>query len=329
MATSSRTALSVHDSGDAFRAQAEALDDETALSSEAEPIGLGLFDDLAWDWIDETSSEPAPQSTPASGPRVRFRGQVVVLLPALNEEPAIGSVLDRVPIGTLRALGYDVEVWVVDGQSTDRTMVVAREKGARTYVQRGSGKGNGVRQALDHILAQLPPGIGPGHRVFIMLDADGTYRAEDIPMFAEALESGAEVVLGTRLQGSIADGAISDMNRLGNRLLSRLASLLFHAPVTDVCTGMWGFREDVLETFGLVANGFDLEADLFASASERGIRVHEIPIAYDCRIGEPKLVPLRTGIAIAWRLLMRRLNRPPIESHRIRPSSAANREESA
>ena len=135
--------MSVHDSGDAFRAQAEALDDETALSSEAEPIGLGLFDDLAWDWIDETSSEPAPQSTPASGPRVRFRGQVVVLLPALNEEPAIGSVLDRVPIGTLRALGYDVEVWVVDGQSTDRTMVVAREKGARTYVQRGSGKGNG------------------------------------------------------------------------------------------------------------------------------------------------------------------------------------------
>ena len=98
--------------------------------------------------------------------------------------------------------------------------------------------------------------------------------------------------------------------------------------MTDVCTGMWGFREDALQRFGLVAEGFDLEADLFASACERGIRLRELPISYDRRIGPPKLVPLRTGLSIAWRLLMRRLNRPSTELRRI-PPAAARREETA
>lgn len=262
-------------------------------------------------------------------PEVRARGEIVVLLPALNEEPAIGHVLDRIPTVGLRTRGYGVSVWVVDGQSTDRTMDIARAKGARTFVQNGTGKGNGMRQALDELLKPSPTGEARDPRLFVMLDADGTYRAEEIPRFVEALESGEDVVLGSRLNGSIAEGAISDLNRLGNRLLSAFASLLFRVPVSDVCTGMWGFREDAVRRFGLVANGFDLEADIFAAACERRVRLRELPISYDPRIGEPKLVPIRTGFAIAWRLLLRRLNGPPAEPRHPRRPARATREDPA
>ena len=257
------------------------------------------------------SDGPIAAVASRAGPRVSDeapRAQVVVILPALNEEPAIGNVLDRIPTGPLHARGYGVSVWVVDGQSTDRTMDIARAWGATTFVQSGTGKGNAVRQALDEILARSRRDAVRVERYFVMLDADGTYPAEDIPRFVEALQAGEDVVLGTRLRGAVADGAISDLNRLGNRLLSALASLLFGVPVSDVCTGMWGFREDAVRRFGLVAQGFDLEADLFASACERSIRLREIPISYGRRIGAPKLVPVRTGLSIAWRLLMRRLN---------------------
>ncbi len=289
---------------------------------------LGEIADPVWGAADSRTPGTIPLSGGRPNPRGRRCAQVVVLLPALNEGPAIGSVMDRIPIDRMRTRGYDVRVWVVDGQSTDATMDIARERGASTFVQSGTGKGNGVRQALAEILANPLRSLPGGERFFVMLDADGTYPADAIPRFVEALESGEEVVLGSRLGGSIADGAISDLNRLGNRLLSALASLLYRVPVTDVCTGMWGFREDALQRFGLVAEGFDLEADLFASACEQGIRMRELPISYDRRIGEPKLVPLRTGLSIAWRLLLRRLNRPSTELRRI-PPAAARREETA
>jgi len=223
---------------------------------------------------------------------------------------AVGSVIGRIPMERLRRSGYDVRVWVVDGQSTDATLQIAREHGASTYVQAGAGKGNGIRQALDHLIEAPREANAAGRQLFVMLDADGSYPPEEIPKFLEALESGSDVVVGSRFLGHMDDGAISSLNRVGNRLLSRLAGLLFGLPVSDVCTGMWAFREDCLRRFGLGANAFDLEADLFAASCEVGARLKELPIDYACRIGEPKLVPLRTGLLIAWRLIARRLNQP-------------------
>lgn len=257
------------------------------------------------------------------------RGDVVVLLPALNEERAIGQVLDRIPTRRLQASGHQVAVWVVDGQSTDRTMDIARAKGARTFTQTGKGKGNGMRQALNALLAEGRGGGPSDPRMFIMLDADGTYPVEQIPHFVDLLEAGEDVVLGSRLAGSIDPGAMSGMNHLGNRLLSTLATILYRVPVSDVCTGMWAFREEVVRGGGLVAEGFDLEADLFASACERKVRVKELPIPYSRRIGEPKLIPLRTGFAIAWRLVMRRLAPATREPGRTDARSTLAAEEAA
>lgn len=234
--------------------------------------------------------------------------EVIILVPALDEERGIGLVLDNIPFEELQDMGCEVSVLVVDGVSVDSTREIAQRKGAHVYVQSGQGKGNGVRQAFRRIVRHQSQFLGfEHHQCVIMLDADGTYPSEDIPRMVSALRAGNDVVMGSRLRGQIEDGAMSNLNRMGNRLLSLLARTLFNVRVTDVCTGMWGFSQEFLEQCELQAKGFELEAEIFASAALLGVRVAEVPIEYRSRKGEPKLIPLRTGLRIAWCLILKRV----------------------
>lgn len=249
--------------------------------------------------------------------------KIVVIIPALNEEISIGRVIDDVPRRELLEKGYEVQVVVVDGNSTDRTRDIAREKGARILVQKGKGKGVGVREAialcdpkevvpevlslqsgrcyhLDNLSVFLDA------KYVIMLDADGTYPPRHIIDFVKTLGSGADVVMGSRFLGEIADGAMTGLNHFGNIVLSDVASLLYQHQCTDLCTGMWGFTAQALRTLELDSRHFELEAELFAESLKKGLKVEEIAITYLPRRGETKLVPLKAGFAIFSKLLERR-----------------------
>ena len=234
--------------------------------------------------------------------------EVIILIPALDEERGIGSVLDHIPLEALQDMRCEVSILVVDGESEDATREIAEAKGAHVFVQSGRGKGNGVRQAFRRIVRHQSDQRYQHHRQsVIMLDADGTYPVEDIPLIVDALRAGNDVVMGSRLLGQIDDGAMTGLNKFGNRMLSLLGQVLFDLPVTDVCTGMWGFSEEFLQRCELQAKGFELEAEIFASAALLGARVTEVPISYRVRHGEPKMIPLRTGVQIAWCLIQKRL----------------------
>src|SRR6266571_1825599 len=221
---------------------------------------------------------------------------VAILLPALNEEAGIAAVLNRIARLTPQQKGFAYSVHLLDGRSTDRTRAVAERLGAEIFVQTGNGKGSAFREFLPRIRDQFA----------ILLDSDGTYPPEIIPELVGQLGPGTPVILGSRLRGSIGEGAMSLANRVGNRVLSWFASFLFATPISDVCSGMWGFVSDRLKSLDLSATGFDLEADLFAECALKGIPITEIPIRYDRRIGERKL-HLREGVRIALALLKKRL----------------------
>ncbi|HVG37130.1 MAG TPA: glycosyltransferase family 2 protein [Thermoplasmata archaeon] len=221
---------------------------------------------------------------------------VSILLPALNEEDGVADVLNRIPRLTLQQKGYAYSVHLLDGGSTDRTRVVAKKLGAEIFVQSGNGKGSAFREFVPKIRGQFA----------VLLDSDGTYPPEIIPELVGKLGPETPVVLGSRLRGSIGVGAMSMANRVGNRMLSWFASFLFGTPISDVCSGMWGFDSNRLKSLDLTAIGFELEADLFAECALKGIPITEVPIRYDRRIGEKKL-HLREGLRIALALLKKRL----------------------
>tara|TARA_B100001113_G_scaffold265437_1_gene220318 strand:- start:291 stop:1061 length:771 start_codon:yes stop_codon:yes gene_type:complete len=211
--------------------------------------------------------------------------ELIVLLPTKNEEDGIGEVIDRIPRDEIGSLGFDLRVVVIDGASTDSTCEIAVSKGAELIRQRSSpGKGWGFREAIQVIFN----GKDPGEDLLIMLDSDATYYPEDIPRFINELRT-SEVVWGSRLRGEIEEGAMSRTNKLGNKLLSLAASLLFMKRTTDLCTGFWGFRSISLEKLPLSAKGFNLEAELFSSVNKFRMKTIEIPINYANREGVSNL----------------------------------------
>lgn len=227
------------------------------------------------------------------------RPSITILLPAKNEETGIEATFAALPLDRLRELGYPLEILVADGKSHDRTREVALRHGARVISQLGTGKGRGVRSALD---------VAKGDYI-VMLDADSTYPAKAIPAFVAMLEEGYDVVMGSRFLGQIEEGAMKRLNRVGNHGLSALASVLYGRRCTDVCTGMWAFRRETMRTLGLTSTHFEIEAEMFARAAMAGLRVCELPITYGCREGVTKLGSVTDGFRIGAALLRYRLRK--------------------
>ncbi len=219
---------------------------------------------------------------------------ISIIVPAKDEAEAIGQTIDSLPVDALRALGFDVEIVVLDGQSSDGTEKIAIAKGARVIRDKGEGKGAALRDARAHLRGKY----------IVMLDADGTYPGAAIPhMLDPILKEGADIVMGDRVA---QPGSMSGLHRIGNLALSLEASVLYGRRCPDVCTGMWAFRADALRSMPLQSKGFEIEAEMFAMASRLHLRVAHVRVAYHARAGTTKLSAARDGPRIGWCLVRTR-----------------------
>jgi len=215
---------------------------------------------------------------------------VTFLLPAYNEEQSIGPLLkdiSRYPKS---------KVIVVDNNSKDKTADIAKKSGANVLRERKQGKAYAIKRGFENIKSDF----------IVMLDADNTYDPQEAQKLVKPLMEGkADVVLGSRLLGKREKGSISRFNLVGNHLLSFFASILF-SKVTDVCTGYWAFRRNVIDDLlqeGIDSDGFDLEVEMFSKVSKNNFRVLEIPINYKNRLDTPKLNGFNDGVKIFKRML--------------------------
>jgi glycosyltransferase involved in cell wall biosynthesis len=226
---------------------------------------------------------------------------IAILLPALDEAETIGRVISKIPKKELTNLGYKVDIMVVDGHSKDMTCEIASAMGARLLKQKGFGKGNALQTAFENFEG----------RYLFMLDADDTYNPKEILRMLPPLEKGeADVIMGSRLKGSISKGAMSRLNYIGNIALTRTANVLFPNghKVSDVCTGMWGFTDEVIHALDIESPSFDVEAEMYAKCVKSGFMVSEVNITYSKRTNANKLSSLRDGAKIWFRLLKECIN---------------------
>lgn len=246
----------------------------------------------------------------------RRTGLVTIVIPAKDEAEGIGETLRSLPVATLRAAGYDVEVVVLDGNSRDDTAAIARAWGAAVVTDREPGKGAALRHGRTALRGDY----------VIMLDGDGTYAPDAIPRLVEQLAWGeADVVMGCRRTNA---GSMTGVHRLGNALLSFGAAVLYARRCPDVCTGMWGFRGEALRALPLRSRGFELEAEIFAVATRLGLRVGFAPVDYLPRRGRTKL-STGDGLRIGWCLVQSRfrpLARPrPAPLPKVRAAATRGR----
>lgn len=232
---------------------------------------------------------------------------ITVLLPTLDEAKALRNVVNRIPFEEISEDGWTVRIVVVDGGSTDGTIQLATELNCEIIEQHGgSGKGIGLREAFANFMNSHDSAL-------VMMDADGTYRPEEIPKLIQKLEQeNADIVIGSRIKGKIEEGAMTRRNWIGNRILTWLAVFLHRTYISDLCTGFWLLTRDSIDQMKLNSTGFEIEAEMYTSAAYNRLKIHEIPIHYDIRIGRSKLGSIGDGIRIAMKIIKRRFIKKPI-----------------
>lgn len=219
---------------------------------------------------------------------------IVVMIPTLNEVKAIGQTINDV----LKYLP-NCQVLVLDSHSINGTIDVARDKGVVVINACRGGKGVAVRSVLPQIIASCRGDY------YVMVDGDFTYPAKHLPEIIKNLDNGADMVIGYRHKR--AKGSMSRINTIGNWGLSMLASVLYGVRVRDVCSGMWGFRRNVLSGFRISSDGFTLEADLFINTVRNRCKLAQIPIDYRARLDSSGAkLGIKDGFKIAWFLIKRR-----------------------
>ncbi|MFB6297847.1 MAG: S-layer glycoprotein N-glycosyltransferase AglJ [Salinirussus sp.] len=222
---------------------------------------------------------------------------VCVVVPTYDEAETIGQVVEG-----FRGAGLE-SVLVVDGGSTDGTRRLARESGARVVRQSGTGKGQAVREAIG--LVEAP--------YILMADGDATYRPEDADRMLQPLLDGeADHVIGDRF-ADMRPGAMSRLNRVGNRLINRAFRTIHGRDLGDILSGYRAFTRESAERFLLTADGFGIETEMAVECVKQGVETAVVPITYESRpdASETNLHPFRDGAIIMLTLYqMAKTNNP-------------------
>ncbi|MFB3737370.1 MAG: glycosyltransferase family 2 protein [Candidatus Velamenicoccus archaeovorus] len=235
--------------------------------------------------VRESPGAHAPGAAPADDVSLS------IVLPCLNEAATLGLCI-QASQEAFRSLGIEGEIVVADNGSSDGSVEIAQELGARVVHVPKKGYG-----------AALLGGIAAAQGTYVIMgDADATYDLEAIEPFVERLRAGADLVMGNRFAGGIAKGAMPWLNRrIGNPVLTGLGRLFFHSPVEDFHCGLRGFRRDRILELGLRADGMEFASEMVVKATLAGLRIAEVPttLARGDRERASHLRPWRDG----WRHL--------------------------
>lgn len=220
-----------------------------------------------------------------------FASSIQLVIAALNEEQGIGLT-----IAEMKDTLGDIPTLMVDGNSTDKTAELAKNMGATVLTQDGTGKGDALAKALEH--------LDPDASYIVLTDADYTYPAEYVPDMIKILEDNPQVgmVCGNRFNGNVDKKALYRIFHIGNKLLAFAHKTLNGVALEDPLTGLRVIRTSILRAWHIESKGFDIEVELNNFVQKKGYTTQEILISYRARLGEKKL-KARHGFTILRRIL--------------------------
>ncbi|MEV5015014.1 glycosyltransferase family 2 protein [Streptomyces sp. NPDC053780] len=247
-----------------------------------------------------TGNDPSADPTPAGQYRpvsshLAIAPPVSVVIPAMNEAENLPYVFKTLP-------DWVHEVVLVDGNSTDDTIEVARElwPDVKVVEQRGKGKG-------DALITGFKACTGD---IIVMVDADGSADGQEIVSYVSALVSGADFAKGSRFANGGGTDDMTFIRKLGNRALCAVVNRKFGARYTDLCYGYNAFWRHCLDKIDLDCTGFEVETLMNIRVVKAGLKVQEIPSHEYLRIhGVSNLRAVRDGLRVLRVILDERSNR--------------------
>lgn len=218
--------------------------------------------------------------------------KITVIIPALNEAGNIRQLVQEVQSTA------PVDVIVVDNGSTDSTAEEANAAGAQ--VIREPRRGYGYACAAGAAAAAVKDSD-----ILIFMDGDYSFSPFDLPsLLTPIFENRADMVLGSRARGHIAQGAMPPHQRFGNWLVSRLMNLLYGLSITDL--GPYrAIRSSLLTQLDMKEMTYGWPTEMIVKAARHGSRIVEVPVSYhNRRFGQSKVSGTMRGTALAaWFIL--------------------------
>jgi len=207
---------------------------------------------------------PLPHPVPPS--------KVAVIIPAFNEAGALPGVLAELR-SVLEARGIDHDAIVIDDGSEDATAAIAADAGATVLrLPYNLGIGGALRTGFRYAVAR-------GYRRAVQFDADGQHDPEEVEGLLEALDAGADMVVGSRFGHERSTYEVGSVRRSAMRVLRVTVRLLSGRVFTDTSSGFRGFNERTLELFARVYPVDYMESvEALVIACASGLRVTEIPV---------------------------------------------------
>src|SRR3954471_13477847 len=216
---------------------------------------------------------------------------VSAVIPCLNEEQTLAICIQKA-FQAFRELGVAGEVIVADNGSTDRSVEIATNLGARVVHERRKGYGAALLRGIHESRGEI----------ILMADADDSYDWSAIAPFVRKIREGYDLVMGNRFQGGIEPGAMPPLHRyFGNPVLSLVARVAFRSAIGDFHCGMRAFTRAAFDRMQLRTTGMEFATEMVANAAHQNLRIGEIPVVLhpDKRTRPPHLRSFRDG----WRHL--------------------------
>ena len=215
--------------------------------------------------------------------------KTIVIIPAFNEQAAIGEVVEK-------SLQYADDVLVVDDGSSDSTSQIAGEAGASVIRhQTNFGKGVALRDAFREV---------EGYDIVVSIDGDGQHNPDEMPALIEPIrEDIADFVNGSRYINGFEENTPT-YRRVGQRVLDIATNITAGTSVTDSQSGFRAFRGDTIHCYKFRDPGFGIESEMIADAAENNLRIMEVPITvkYDVENSSTK-GPVTHGVGVLLKII--------------------------
>ena len=204
-------------------------------------------------------------------------------MPCLNEEKTVALCVKKAK-EVLRKAKMTGEVVVADNGSTDNSVRLAKKAGAKVILEKRRGYGSAY-------LAGIKAARGDW---LVIGDSDGTYDFSEIPRLLKPLNSGYDLVIGSRIKGRIRKEAMPFLNRyLGTPLLNFFLRLFYQIKVSDSQSGMRAFSRTAFDKLRLRTLGMEFASEMLVRSSQEGLKIIEVPINYLPRLAPTKLSRFR------------------------------------
>ena len=193
----------------------------------------------------------------------------LICIPAFNEEARLSDVI-------VEAKNYADLVVVCDDGSSDNTSKIAISNGAELIRHsKNLGKGSAMKSLFNYAKDHSA-------ELVVMIDGDGQFKANEIPLLIKPILDGYDIVIGNRLG---KNSKMPNYRTFGNKVLDKITNIAADLPFEDTQSGFRSYSKKAIESISIQSDGFGSDAEILVNAAQKNLKITDVPVSVLYDIG--------------------------------------------